>query len=110
MALLNLVYRDQLFPRDAYRQTFDALRERLPDRQACRIMVALLALAHDRGCEAELADCLAAELAAGRLPDLPALQLRFAPDPARLPSVVVHLVPLKAYEGLLDNASTGDAA
>ena len=25
MALLNLVYRDQLFPRDAYRRTFDAL-------------------------------------------------------------------------------------
>jgi hypothetical protein len=55
MALLNLVYRDQLFPRQAYRRTFDALLERLPEKQACRIMVDLLALAHDRGCEAELA-------------------------------------------------------
>ena len=34
MALLNLVYRDQLFPRDAYRLTFDRLRERLPDKSA----------------------------------------------------------------------------
>jgi hypothetical protein len=45
MALLGLVYRDQLFPRDAYRRTFDALLERLPDREACRVMVELLALA-----------------------------------------------------------------
>jgi hypothetical protein len=110
MALLNLVYRDQLFPREAYRRTFEVLREQLPDRQVCRIMVALLALAHDRGCEAELADILAADLAAGRLPDVAALQQRFAPDPAALPNVVVHLAPLAAYEGLIDNARTGDAA
>ncbi|MGX1360884.1 hypothetical protein AB7M46_005941 [Bradyrhizobium elkanii] len=49
MALLNLVYRDRLFPRDAYRKTFDRLRERLPDKKACRLMVDLLALAHERG-------------------------------------------------------------
>src|SRR4051812_39229966 len=55
MALLNLVYRDQLFPREAYRRAFEALREAVPERQACRITVDLLALAHDRGCEAELA-------------------------------------------------------
>jgi len=55
MALLNLVYREQLFPRDAYRRTFDRLLEKLPEKSACRLMVDLLALAHDRGCEAELA-------------------------------------------------------
>ena len=37
MALLNLVYRDQLFPRDAYRRTFDRLLEKLPEKSACRI-------------------------------------------------------------------------
>lgn len=110
MALLNLVYRDRLFPREAYRRTFEALRERLPDRQACRAMVDLLALAHDRGCEAELADALTADLAAGRLPDVAGLRQHFAPDPARLPTVVVHLAPLAAYEGLLDNGRRGDAA
>ena len=31
MALLNLVYRDQLFPREAYRHIFDHLREQLSD-------------------------------------------------------------------------------
>ena len=112
MALLNLVYRDQLFPRDAYRLTFDRLRERLPDKSACRLMVDLLALAHDRGCEADLATCLAADLAAGQLPDIAVLRSRFAPDPASLPEVVVHLTPLIAYEALLgdDAASPWGAA
>ena len=68
MALLGLAYRDQLFPRDAYRQTFDRLLERVPAKSACGLMVNLLALAHERGCEAELASLLAAELAANQLP------------------------------------------
>ncbi len=106
MALLGLVYRDQLFPRDAYRKTFDHLLERMPERTACRTMVELLALAHDRACEAELADVLASNLAADRLPDLAALRARFAPDPASLPDVVVRLTPLADYDILL----AGEAA
>jgi len=109
MALLHLVYRDQLFPRDAYRLTFDRLLEKLPERSACRLMVDLLALAHERGCEAELATLLAADLAAAQLPDIIALRSRFAPDPAILPEVVVHLTPLIAYEMLL-GADMGEAA
>jgi ABC-type glycerol-3-phosphate transport system substrate-binding protein len=64
-------------------------------------MVNLLALAHDRGCEAELAAQLNADLSAGQLPDIAALRTRFAADPAALPEVVVHLTPLIAYEALL---------
>jgi hypothetical protein len=109
MALLNLVYRDQLFPREAYRQTFDRLLEKIPEKSACRLMVNLLALAHDRGCEAELATLLAADLAAGQLPDIVALRERFAPDPAALPEIVVQLTPLIAYEALLGN-DMGEAA
>src|SRR5690606_38493343 len=36
MALLNLVYRDQLFPREAYRRTFEFLLAELGERAACR--------------------------------------------------------------------------
>jgi hypothetical protein len=85
MALLNLVYRDQLFPRDAYRQTFDRLLERLPAKSACRLMVNLLALAHERGCEADLATLLAADLEAAQLPDIVALRARFAPASRPIP-------------------------
>jgi hypothetical protein len=110
MALLNLVYRDQLFPREAFRRTFDALRERLPDRQACRITVDLLALAHERGCEAELAEALAVTLRAKDLPDMAALRARFTPDPEQAPTVIVTLPPLHCYEALLDDSQMGDAA
>ena len=110
MALLNLVYRDRLFPREAYRRTFDLLRQRLPNKRACRLMVDLLALAHERGCEAQLANLLAADLDAGRLPDLNRLRIHFASDPAHLPNVVVHLAPLAAYECLIGAAQIGDAA
>jgi hypothetical protein len=64
-------------------------------------MVALLALAHERACEVELAECLTVDLADGRLPNLAALQARFAPDPARLPEVTVDVVPLALYDALL---------
>ena len=101
MALLHLVYRDQLFPREAYRRTFEALLEQLGERLACRRMVALLALAHERSCEAELAQYLAEDLEAGRLPDLNRLGLLFAPDPESLPQVHVQLGTLRDYDVLL---------
>jgi hypothetical protein len=109
MALLNLVYRDQLFPREAYRQTFERLVEQLPQRQACRIMVELLAIAHERGCESQLADELSACLDARQLPDLAALRARFAPDPANLPIIVVRLAPLDVYEALIGAGAAGGA-
>src|SRR6202044_1706789 len=68
MALLNLVYRDQLFPRRPYAHAFEALLAKETEKRACRIMVGLLALAHERACEGELADLIAQDLDAGRLP------------------------------------------
>jgi hypothetical protein len=100
-ALLNLVYRDQLFPRTAFRQAWDALIAAGPPRTACRIMVGLLALAHERACEAELATELETLLAARRLPDLDALRVRFAPTGADLPQVTVAMPPAIAYDVLL---------
>ena len=58
MALLNLVCRDGLFPLPAYANAFERLRQRDGDKHACRIIVELLALAHERGCKAELARVL----------------------------------------------------
>jgi hypothetical protein len=100
MALLNLVYRDQLFPRRAYARAFEALLAKESEKQACRTMVGLLALAHDRACEAELAHAIDADLDAGCLPDLGRLRERFTPDRAAIPNVAVELVPLSAYDEL----------
>jgi hypothetical protein len=99
-ALLNLVYRDQLFPRTAYRRAWDRLIEAGPPSSACRVMVALLALAHDGACEAELAAALDEALDAGALPDPLVLQRRFAPVSAAAPQVVVTLPSLDSYDTL----------
>jgi transposase InsO family protein len=109
MALLNLVYRDQLWPRDAYRHMFDHLCERLSERAACKLMVELLSIAHERSCEAQLAALLTEDLAAERVPELKMLRERFAPNLANLPEVSVHLTPLTVYEALNDSC-IGEAA
>ena len=70
MALKNLVYRDALFPRNAYRRCFEVALERLTEREACRLAVTLLALAHEENCEAELAAEIDSVLDKGRLPAL----------------------------------------
>jgi len=108
MALLNLVYRDELFPREAYRLTFERLRE-ISEKLACKTLVELLSLAHERVCEAELAVILTELLETNQLPDVAALRARFAPDLARLPQVRVELVALNLYETLCES-TVGEAA
>ena len=100
MALLNLVYRDQLFPRPAYKRAFDALLANEGEKVACRTTVGLLALAHDRACEAALAEAIDAALDAGEMPDLKRLRERFTPDQATVPEVVVTLTDLSVYDEL----------
>ena len=102
MALLNLVYREQLFPRRAFARAFEALLAKQTERQACRSTVGLLALAHERACEAELAEIIDAGLDAGRLPDLDALRERFKPPVTSVPEVVIALTPLHVYDELSD--------
>lgn len=99
-ALQGLVYRDQLFPRDAYRRLYDAAMEALPERAACKLVVGALAIAHERGCEADLAVAIGAQLDVGIMPDLTELCARFAPNPEALPQITVTLTPLSAYDAL----------
>lgn len=83
---------------------FAVMLEQTSEREACRIAVDLLALAHDRGCEAELAAQLEEDLHQKRLPDIAALTALFAPSSDSLPGVEVQLADLSAYDQLLGNA------
>ncbi len=102
-ALANLVYRDALFPRTEYRECWEALKTELPLRHACKIMVGLLWLAHEHGCEAQLAAELARTLAAGDLPDLAQMRLLFTPTPHddTHPEVSVQMPATSSYDALL---------
>lgn len=104
-ALPGLVYRDQLFPREAYRRLYDAAMEALPERVACKLVVGALAIAHERGVEADLAALIDVVLDTGGLPTLADLTARFAPDPGALPEVTVTLTSLGAYD-ILTAAAT----
>jgi hypothetical protein len=61
----------------------------------------LLALAHDRACEAELAEAIDADVGAGRLPDLAFLRAYFGPGAASVPLIEVEVVPLSVYDELV---------
>ena len=104
-ALPGLVYRNQLFPRAAYRDLFEAAMAVLPQAQASRLVVEALFLAHERACEAELAAAIAEALDAGALPDMVALRQRFTPDPATLPKIEIPRRSLADYDALMAPAA-----
>jgi len=101
-AFRGLAFRDDLFPRDAYRRTWERLEEALTPRSACKTMVGLLELAGNHGVEAQLAERLDALLELGELPDLKVLFEEFAPRRAECPVVVVEMPSAALYDTLLD--------
>lgn len=103
-ALARSALRDELFPRTEYRLMWVQLKEQLPEAAACRLMVGLLDLAGNGGCEAALAQCLALLLVTGAIPDLERLKQDLAPRPALYPVVTVTLPELASYDQLLEAA------
>lgn len=101
-AFKGLAFRDDLFPREAYRRMWEQLDARMTQRDACKTMVGLLELAANHGVEAALADRLDALLAAGELPNLGKLRDEFAPRQAQCPDVVVEMPEAALYDTLLD--------
>jgi hypothetical protein len=103
-AFKGLAFRDELFPRQAYRSTWEQLESRLTQRQACQSIVALLEMAALDGVEAVLAERLDALLAAGELPDIERLREELAPRKPELPEVTVEIPPTREYDKLLPSA------
>jgi hypothetical protein len=91
-AFRHSVFRDELFPRAAFRRAWSVLDERLEPRQACRVYVGLLHLAAQHACEAALAAHLEAVLDAGGVPDLEAARAAVAP-PLPAPAPVIAVPP-----------------
>ncbi|MCY4499001.1 MAG: hypothetical protein OXC14_17170 [Rhodospirillaceae bacterium] len=68
--------------------------ERRTKREARRLAVGVLALAHEENCDAELAAQIDRALKAGRIADPVKLKTSFAPDRGKIPSVDVAKSPL----------------
>jgi transposase InsO family protein len=100
-AFARWVLRDAAFPRAVYRQTWERLAAARPEREACKTIVALLALAAD-GHEAQLADELEQLIELDQLPDLERLSALLAPPARDVPDVAVQLPALADYDVLLD--------
>lgn len=100
-AFARWVLRDDMFPRAEYRLTWERLSEKLPERQACKVMVGLLDLAANGACEVQLAQVLGDLLQAGTLPELEGLEEQFAPKDTPVPEVKVALPALAEYDCLM---------
>jgi hypothetical protein len=109
-AFKGLVFRDDLFPREAYRRTWEQLELKLTQRQACQSIVALLEMAARDGVEAVLAQRLEVLLAVGELPDVKRLREEFAPRAAEPPQVTVEIPPASRYDALLPSAQHDEHA
>ena len=102
MALANLVYRNEMFPREEYRRCFETVLETLSERAACQLTVKLLCLAHDYNCEDQLAEAIRACLEEGTLPDIKRLRERFAPKLQPMPRPEVRKGSLSSYGSLFN--------
>jgi len=109
-ALPGLRYLDALWPRPAYRRAYEVLICAMPLKAAHRATIALLALAHEEACEAELAHALDAILAAGATPDVDVLRQRFARRDVPAPGVVVTLPSSATYDALLETSTWMETA
>jgi hypothetical protein len=107
-AFKGLVFRDALFPREAYRRTWEQLELQLPQRQACQMIVALLEMAARDGVEGALAQRLEALLVAGALPDLKRLRAEFAPRQPELPQITIEIPAASVYDALLPSAQVNE--
>jgi len=110
-AFRHSVFRDELFPSSIFRRAWGVLDERLEPHKACRVYVGPLHLAAMQGCEAALADHLAAMLDAGGTPDLEAARAAVVPLAlAAAPVVMVPAPNLAVDDELLRMPILGDAA
>ena len=109
-AFKGLAFRDSLFPREAYRRTWEQLDLRLTQRQSCQSIVALLEMAALDGIEGVLAQRLEELLAVGELPDVKQLREEFAPRKTEVPPVTVEIPAPGIYDALLPSAQEEVAA
>jgi transposase InsO family protein len=100
-AFARWTLRDEAFPRDVYRLTWERLSQRCPERHACKTIVGLLDLAA-QGYEAQLGALLQQLIDQDELPELKDLAERLKPAATAVPEVNIELPELAEYDYLLE--------
>jgi hypothetical protein len=101
MAFYHSRLRDELLPSDDYRRIWEVLQARLEPRSACRLMVGVLALAAEYGCEEALGEYLLQAIEQEALPSLVELQHRFGRPLQAVPIQQLEQHRLQSYDELL---------
>lgn len=102
-AFAGYIYREELFPRPAFRQAYDQL-VRADERQADRHYLALLALAAARG-EDEIAAAIGVILRAARVPWPPEVEALLGPRDPVAPVLAAFVPELQSYDALIAEVS-----
>jgi len=93
-------FRDELFPNDDYRQLWQIADQKLPAKEACKWMVAVLRIAADHRCERELGQTLLLQAQANALPSLKALQAQYLKNHDQ-PELITKQHDIADYDELL---------
>lgn len=93
-------FRDELLPNDNYRQLWQIADQKLPAKQACKWMVAVLRIAADRQCEEELGQTLLLQAQTGTLPSLKSVQEQYLKNQGQ-PELVTKQHDIADYDELL---------
>jgi len=93
-------FRDELFPNDNYRQLWKIADQKLPAKDACKWMVAVLRIAADHQCEEELGETLLLQAHADALPSLKSLQAQYLKSQDQ-PELVTKQHDISDYDELL---------
>jgi transposase InsO family protein len=103
-ALAGLAFRDELLPGPAWRAIYRRLAEALGSAEACKRVVAALALAAEGDCAQSLGEGWLKALEQGQCPTLVELQRRFCPAPHHqepMRQIAVRQHALADYDALL---------
>jgi hypothetical protein len=102
-AFAGYIYREELFPRPAFRQAYDQL-VRADERKADRHYLTLLALAAERG-EDEVAAAIGAVLRVAGVPWPEVVETGLDPREATVPVLAAFTPELHSYDALITEVS-----
>lgn len=102
-AFAGYIYREELFPRPAFRQAYDQL-VRADERKADRSYLTLLALAAERG-EDEVAAAIGAVLRAASVPWPEDIMAALGPRETAIPILAAFTPELQSYDALITEVS-----